>query len=83
MVRYFFNVANGKREPDTRGLLLADIGEAREAAIRFAGDIMSDEPDILKRSHKFSVEVTDDTGEVLFTIVAGFDNSQRNGTLSE
>lgn len=68
MPRYFFNVAYGERETDTKGLILADSNAARLAAIRFAGDVMSDEPDILKRCNQFSVEVVDESGVVLWII---------------
>jgi hypothetical protein len=68
MPRYYFNVAHGEREQDTQGLILTDSNAARVAAIRFAGDVMSDEPDILKPGNQFSVEVVDEAGVVLLVI---------------
>jgi hypothetical protein len=83
MPRYFFNVADGEREPDLKGLILADGNAARIAAIRFAGDVMSDEPDILKERNQFSVEVADESGAVLFVILTTIRETGSTGLSSD
>lgn len=69
MPRYFFHTADGGRCRDRSGTPLPDDAAARAAAIRFAGDVLSDEPDLLRDGKDFRVEVTDEQGVLLFTIV--------------
>ncbi|MDO6415683.1 hypothetical protein Q4F19_14935 [Sphingomonas sp. BIUV-7] len=70
MPRYFFSTANGERHPDDEGLDLPNHAAARVAAIKYAGAIMENEPDVLWDGQSFQVEVTDDRGLILFTIVS-------------
>jgi hypothetical protein len=69
MSRYFFSTANGEREIDKDRMELADPAAARIAAIRHAGAIMENEPEVLWDGCDFRVELTDDCGLLLFTIV--------------
>jgi hypothetical protein len=69
MPRYFFSTANGERDIDKDGMELADPTAARIAAIRHAGAIMENEPEVLWDGGDFRVEVTDDCGLLLFTII--------------
>jgi 3-deoxy-D-manno-octulosonate 8-phosphate phosphatase KdsC-like HAD superfamily phosphatase len=67
---YYFNTADGTREMDQIGTELADRNAACHQAIRFIGDVMSDEPELLANGSDFRVEVMDAEKRVLFTVVA-------------
>ncbi|WP_120251137.1 DUF6894 family protein [Sphingobium limneticum] len=69
MPRYFFHTVDGGRDFDQEGTELPNDAAARKAAIRFAGAVMHDEPDVLWDGRDYRVEVTNETGALLFTIV--------------
>ncbi len=69
MPRYYFHTADGTRDWDPDGVELADQGAARKEAIRFAGAVMTDEPDVLWDGRDFRVEVTNEQRHLLFTII--------------
>lgn len=69
MSRYFFNTADGSRERDTTGVELRDDSAARKEGIKFAGDVMSHEPDVLWDGHEFRIEVMNEENDLLFTII--------------
>ena len=69
MPRYFFHTADGSRERDTTGTELRDCNAARREAVRFAGAVLSHEPEILWDGHDFLIEVTDASDLMLFTII--------------
>ena len=54
----------------------ATAGAARAAAIRYAGDVISDQPELLDASQAFKVEVTDDAGQALFTVVTKLEDGK-------
>lgn len=68
-MRYFFHTADGSRDRDTEGAEYPNYAAARKAAIKFAADCMSDDPDLLDDSHDFRVEVTNADDMLLFTVV--------------
>jgi hypothetical protein len=70
VAKYYFNTADGTRELDRIGTELADRNAARYQAIRFIGDVMSDEPELLADGADFRVEVMDGDQRVLFTVIA-------------
>ena len=47
MPRYFFHTANGSRERDEEGTELLDHNAARREAIKLAGAVLSEQPDVL------------------------------------
>jgi hypothetical protein len=69
MKRYFFHTADGSRERDSDGMLLVSLDAARVQAIRFAGEVLSTEPEVLWDGKDFRIEVTDDKDMLLFTVV--------------
>ena len=69
MPRFFFNTVDGGRDRDLEGTEYADAAAARIAAIRYAGDVLSDTPDIIWDGKGFRVEVTDEREQLLFTII--------------
>jgi hypothetical protein len=62
MPRYFFTTADGIREPDIDGTELPDVATARVEAIKFAGEVLSDHPEIIWDGEDFRVEVSDENG---------------------
>lgn len=69
MPRYFFHTADGSRDLDREGIDCADDGAARKQAIRYAGEVMRDEPQVLWDDHDFRVEVMNEAEDLLFTVV--------------
>ena len=69
MPRYFFHSADGKREPDQQGTELPDDAAAQFEAVRFAGETLKWRPLELWKQGQWRVEVTDDQGALLFTII--------------
>lgn len=70
MPRYFFTTADGTRDPDVDGTELPSLSAARIEAIKFAGEVLSDHPDMIWDGEDFRVEVSDEAGLLLFTVVA-------------
>lgn len=68
-MRYFFNKAGSLEDPDNEGLELATISEARITAVKFAGEALREQPDVVWKGDEFRVEVTDHRGLMLFTVV--------------
>ncbi len=69
MPRYFFHTADGSRARDNEGTELPHQRAARTEAIKFAGAILNNDPDVLWDGRDFRVEVTDDSDLLLFTII--------------
>lgn len=69
MPRYFFHTADGGRHPDDTGVVLRDVAAARREAIRFAGSLLDEEPDLLCNSRDLRVEVTNSRQRLLFTVI--------------
>ena len=68
MPRYFFHTADGGVQRDHEGTELAGVEEARAAAVRFAGEVLSSEPNALSESGEFQVRVSDQSGAQLMAI---------------
>ena len=69
MSRFFFHRADGAFDRDTEGTELPDLAAARVEAVRFAAESMRDKPDLVKEGHTFRVEVSDEAGLLLSTVV--------------
>ena len=69
MPRYFFHRTDGGFSPDTEGTELPDIGAARIEAVRYAGATMQERPNDVWDGRDLRVEVTDDGGRLLCTVV--------------
>jgi hypothetical protein len=67
--RFFFHTADGSRQRDTHGIELASEAVARREAVRVAGSLLNDEPDLLWDGREFRVEVTDQSGRLVLTVV--------------
>ena len=69
MARYFFNTVGSDLTRDTTGEEFATVREARIEAVRFAADVLRDNPSIIWEGHDFRVEVTDGKDLMLFTVI--------------
>lgn len=68
MPRFHFNVYDGLSQLDREGQELAGWEEARLEAIRLAGAILRDEAKRIALGEDWRMEVTDETGLVLFRL---------------
>ncbi len=68
-MHFYFHTADGGRERDREGVDLADPASARREAIKYAGAVMADQPDVLWDGRDFRVEVTDEKDLLLYTII--------------
>jgi hypothetical protein len=64
--RNFFHVLDDHSSPDNQGTELPNDEAARREAIRFAGDILKDEADVVLFGQQLRMKVTDATGLILF-----------------
>jgi hypothetical protein len=68
MPRYFFHVENGASPPDTDGVELPGLIEAREQAASLAGAVLHECAGQFWDGQPWSVRVTDDKNLTLFTL---------------
>ena len=66
MPRFHFNVRDGHNLEDGEGVELPDFSTARREAIRLSGALLEEEPDQFDVGDDWRMEVTDDTGLILF-----------------
>ena len=69
MPRYHFGSVDGKRDRDKEGTELPDIEAARFEATKYAGEVLQSDPAIVWHNGQWRVEVTDDDGVLLFTLL--------------
>ena len=69
MPRYHFASVDGKRERDEEGTELHDLDAARAMAVQYAGEVLKSDPAIVWHNGQWRVEVTDDQGALLFTLL--------------
>lgn len=68
MPRFYFHTQTDTRITDEDGFDLPGFEEARKQAIRTAGQLMQDEPEVFWASRPWNVSVTDHTGLILWEI---------------
>ena len=68
MPRFHFNVYDSVCVLDPEGTELADLQAARVEAVRYAGALLADDAQRVAAGVNWRMEVTDDTGLVLFRI---------------
>lgn len=71
-MRYFFKLTNGVREMDLAGTELHDEDAARREAVRFAGELLKDDPALLDHG-QLLVSVRDEDNLVEFAITIRLD----------
>ena len=67
--RYYFQVAGGNHVLDVEGRDLSDPAAARLDGIRFAGEILHGMPTLLYETAFIKIDVTDESGKVLFKVL--------------
>ncbi|MFS0772554.1 DUF6894 family protein [Sphingomonas sp. 1P08PE] len=68
MPHYHFHVQDGGLSLEPDGMLLTDAHEARTQAVRFAADLLRDEPPGLWADGRWSMTVTDERELPLFSL---------------
>ena len=68
MPRYFFNVYDDRKLIDEEGTVLPNWRVAQAVAIRYAGELLQSEAERLKAGEDWHLEVTDETGLILFRL---------------
>lgn len=69
MARYFFHIQGDDLVHDEDGTELPSALHAREAAARFAGEMLRDRPDLVLDQGYLGVEVADESGLILFSVM--------------
>ena len=69
MPRYFFHTADGTHQRDYDGSELPNVSSARKEAIRFAGALLNENPELLWDGHDFRVNVTDAAGKLVVAVI--------------
>lgn len=67
--RYHFDCVDSYREHDEEGTDLPDEEAARVMAVQFAGEVLKSDPETVWRSGQWRVEVADERGVLLFTLL--------------
>jgi hypothetical protein len=68
MERFFFHIEYGELSRDAEGTELANLAEARKAAVRFLGELLCDEGDQFWDKPNITITVEDVDGLVLWRI---------------
>lgn len=69
MPRFFFHTADGSRQRDTVGTELKDVATARREGVRIGASILAEDPDLLWDGREFRVLVTDQSDQLLVTVI--------------
>ena len=69
MPRFFFNTADGSRDCDELGVELPNGSAARVEAIRYAGSLLADQPNMLWDGRDFRVEVVNEDQQLVCTVI--------------
>jgi hypothetical protein len=68
MPPYFFNIRDGRDIRDTEVVELAGVGEARNQAIRTAGEMIRQDGHTVWNGSPWQMNVTDEAGAAVFTL---------------
>ncbi len=69
MPKYFFNLADGQVNLDREGSEVASLQQARVEAVVYAASMLRDRPEEVWAGGNWRVEVADERGVLLFTVV--------------
>lgn len=67
--RFFFHHTDGGFDPDNEGTDFPDLATARVEAVRYAAEVVRDRPDEVWSGDTFRIEVSDEHGMLLCTVV--------------
>jgi hypothetical protein len=68
MPRFYFHIFDGRSQRDDEGTELPNFYEARVEATRFAGEVLKDDAHRIAHGEDWYMDVTDDTGLILFRL---------------
>ena len=68
MPLYFFNLEDHVRDVDDEGSEFPDLEQARVAGVVFAGEYLSDHPELIRDGRKFVVDVRDEADRPVIKI---------------
>lgn len=68
MKRYYFNIRDGFREIDGEGSLFKTVDDAYSEAVKYAGELIQNEPALLNDGHDLCVDVVDEDDICLWTV---------------
>lgn len=68
MPRYHFNLHDHRYVPDIEGSELNDFDAAKRRTIKFGAAILAGQPDEFLGATEWRVEVTDQSGVILFAV---------------
>ncbi|WP_085810968.1 DUF6894 family protein [Sphingomonas sp. TZW2008] len=68
MARFFFHVRDSETYIDVQGTVLPDLRTARREAVRFAGALLTDNPDTFWQGAEWTMRVTDEADLTLFEL---------------
>jgi hypothetical protein len=74
MPRYFFHIHNGQEIPDECGTVFPGVKEAREEAVKTAGELLRGDGRDFWEGPDWTMRVTDATGVPVFTIKISMDD---------
>lgn len=80
MPRYHFNVHDGFDLPDPEGSDLPDLRAARIEAVRYAGSLLHDHAVTFWDHDDWRMEVTDEAGLILFSLIFVASDSAASGS---
>lgn len=69
MPQFHFDVTDGEFCPDLEGVELADLEAARSRAVALCGELLNSQQAKFWQGDEWLIEVRDDSGLVLFTLV--------------
>jgi hypothetical protein len=69
-MRFFFNLAGAVYDPDNEGVELSSISDARIMAVKHAGELLLERPQLAWMGDEVRVEVTDENQLLLCTVIA-------------
>lgn len=69
MPRYFFDILDGTILPDDTGTELTDPTRAQYEALRFLSSYVADHPELVRNHLDWRLQVRDNNGCVLFSVV--------------
>ena len=68
MPHFYFNVHDGMLRQDDEGIDLPSLDIARETAVSLFASVLKDDAPLVARNPDWRMEVTDQTGTVLFRL---------------
>ena len=66
---FFFNLAGAVHDPDNEGIELESLDQAREEAVKFAGDYIRNRPEVVWLGDELRLEVRNGNRILQFTLV--------------